>query len=260
MSFPETSKAISEYASSEIYGFGEHTKYSPSVGATGLLVGHETYDPSRHNPLAIDPLATMAMVTGEQQVRYVQPGKPLYWSVVVDASPRRESRAVSESRLAMADHIGTLLTEELNAGITDNAERHVVTKREQMAAKVGGLALDGGLVFIVSDFQGIDMPSARTAPMVAVKTDHFINRYMPDLGGRFALGAGYEIDTRVPEQRDAYTAAMQHTHEHRVAELERKGYFLAEAVTDPNQAQGYDMAAVDSSIATALRRAEKHNQ
>lgn len=260
MSFPETSKAISEYASSEIYGFGEHTKYSPSVGATGLLVGHETYDPARHNPLSIDPLATMAMVTGEQQVRYVQPGKPLHWSVVVDASPRRESHAVAQSRLAVAHHIGTLLAEELNAGITDSAERYVVTKREELAAKVGSLALDGGLMFVVSDFHDVVMPSVRTAPTVAVKTDHFISRYMPNLGGRFALGGGYEVDTRVPEQRDAYTAAMQQLHERKVADLESKGYFVAEAVTDPNQSQGYDMTAVDGSIATALRRAEKHNQ
>lgn len=276
MTFSETSQAIAELATTERYSYGEHTRYDPTVASMGISVGHETYDPTRHDPFNIDYFSIMGMVTGEEQVRVVQPDKP-FWTVILrDETTRRElaslrnlkqaARAqVSEDvyrAMPMTDYVERIVVSDEQADIAlERDERlELVDDRSDVLHRAAHLALEGALVVVISDFHRIEPASQgnrSNAGFVAVKVNHVDELTIRPNQGFCSLGGTNEINTNKPRILELTNRRLRDQHDQTVEMVTSYGGSAATIVVRPNLSQSagrlYKADRADRAIAGAVR-------
>ena len=279
MAFTETSQAITELATSERYGYGEHTRYDPMVGSMGVSVGYEAYDPARHDPFAIDQFSIMGMVTDEPQVRVVQPEKPFRAVIVRDETQRRELVSVGETkrlaRLQVAhdlfeampmtdytEHIVLSDAQESNSIVSRGESFVRVDDRTEVLRRAADLALEGALVFVVSDFHNMEAPAMESQqtqnPFVAVKVNQVEELVLMPKRGYRSLSRMNEVNTNNPQLLQQANNRLLEVHRRTLDVVASYGGQVAlVGVMDGFAAtfdRQYDTRATDKRVATAIHK------
>lgn len=257
----QTYEALASLEANAGHTFGEHVRRRVQAGTDGVYIGEAEFDPARHDPAEIDPMA-MGSALDRPHVSQVFPNRPLHVSIIADRTARAEDPKVASAKAnAMAGLVNAL--DESLPGVTDqsfiyaaggslpNAEALHVRDRSELPGQVSDLALSG-LTIVVSDFQGMSFQPRSLEGVVAVKLNHPLERKIPADVGRVSLGGEYELDTRDHMQVRAYNALLQRHHDDTVDGLESAGAVVASVIADPRRDQGFNAARADEYIADAI--------
>ncbi len=270
---PETSNAFAEVVANTSFGIGDHQTQVIEVGANGLQLGYEPFDPRRHQPHQIDPLAPFADTFGEQHVKLVRPERALTINVVNDLLPVDENPVVTEVRRDLAADIGESLSQAL-PGIMDYVYQYAIVqdrpKEKNLDVEVINVANAGeaaqaiksisvdGPTFVISGFHNLRLAVGHGQnELVAVKVNHPWDRRIPHGVGRISLQGLAEVNTRKPKEIEAVNTALSDRHEKIVGQLEASGAVVASVIARPQSEHGYDIDEADQQIAKAIRKVSR---
>lgn len=272
LSLPETQEVLASFAATNQNGWGEHTHGNLTAGVDGLQIGSVTFDPVRHQPGQINPLDVMGMALGEYRVPMVLPYRPLAANVIIDLTRRQDHPMVTTAKR----NLGVSLTNALEAslpGITDKIHGYVIGDTVEQLQAAGFEQIDPadevtnarmisdiaaeGLTIVISDFRHLEFEPNSLGDTVAVKTNHPSERSITANVGLITLRGDVEVNTSNARQLAAVNDRLQKEHDRITGMLRVADASVAEAVVTPRAPEGYDLSAVDQSIAAAL--AEKHN-
>ncbi len=264
-SLPETQGVLTEMVANRQFGWGEHTYNNIAVGSMGIQVGTEAYDPTRHFPWQINPLAPLGLAMGEHHVNLVLPSRPMAANVIVDHSLRRDHSSVTAAKRYLGDSLLSALDESL-PGMSDQIYSYVIGESGdapsgyELIEATDGLAVVNtvtaiardGLTFVISDFRRLELGGRYVDNLVAIKANHPAERSIPAGAGLLSLGRGREINTNDSTQLGFMNDRLQAEHEQIVRTLRAAGAAVAEVIVKPSAANGYDFTVADHSIAKAL--------
>jgi hypothetical protein len=276
--FQATSEAIAEWQANVPYGIGDHLERNISTSIGNVVLGEVQFDPHIHDPSDIDHMSMMGIATGELYVPEVLPQKPLNMNVIIDATTREDHpslikvkrdiahqiySAIDDATIGMSDRVfATELTSRPQKSSNPDFEI-VVARNNKALQKFLGMTAINQLAIVISDFKNFDRrhsSEAGKSPMVAVKVNHPAERRIPYDVGILSLGGYEEINTNKHRRVDAKNAELEAQHREIVEELEAIGAEVAEVITKPFSATGYEVAEVDAAIATAISNLQnKHN-
>lgn len=266
-SLVETQVVLSEMSANQRFGWGEHTYPSISAGSTGMQIGTISYDPTRHSPLDIDPLAPMGLALGVDHVRLVLPNRIMTTNVIIDQSERTERKSVTAAKRDLGSNLLFALEESL-PGMTDRIHAYVVGEPGDvpfdpkiieaedslvLSQTIADLA-HRGLTFVISDFRRLELGNNDLSNVVAIKANHPAQLHIPArVGKTYELGNGRTVNTYKPKELEPVNEALRQEHNRIVTGLRAAGAMVASVVLKPSATERYDMGLADISIAAALR-------
>lgn len=274
--FRATEQALADLSSNEQLLMGEHLNGQIEAGAHGLMVGSVSFDPTKHRPHQIDPISPLGLALDQPFVREVLPLKALNLNIVVDATDRDEHPMVSMSKRALAGELVEAIDSAL-PGMTDKVFAYVigdgiedlggldyepinVAESTDINGSVAALATYG-LTFVVSDFKRLVPVERRDfVNVVAIKTDHKLERQLPAGIGPFTLRGGAAVNTDKRRELREANQRLEQQHQEIIARLKKMGASVASIVVDPkeNPYYGFNFNAADQAIAEAIVSKHKH--
>lgn len=266
----ETQVVLSDMLANQRYGWGEHTYPNITAGSAGMQIGTIGYDPARHSPLDIDPIAPMGLALDEDHVRQILPNRSLMTNVIIDQSERTERKSVTAAKRDLGSDLLFALEESL-PGMTDRLHAYVIGEPGDvpfdpeiieddnslvLAQTIADLA-HSGLTFVISDFRRLKFEGDNLndlSNVVAIKANHPAQLHIPaGVGKAYELGGGRTVNTYRPKQLDPVNEALKDEHNRIVTGLRAAGAMVATVVLKPSATERYDMGSADMSIAAALR-------
>ncbi len=274
----ETQRALEAVSADNLLKSGMHPSGNIRVGAQGLYISTEAYDPVHHSPFDIDVLSPFAAVYEEDQVTITMPERPLSPNLVIDTTNRQEHPVFTDTKVALAGVLGSAIREAL-PGINDCLYRYAaieddrantslppgfepleVTDAGDFQAKVARLAFRN-LTFVVSDFSKWDFDEEFTQNplhnIVAVKVNHPAESFLPSGLGFVPIGEGKTVNTDNPRKRNKANAELEVRHNQIVSGLEAAGARVASVIAAINKPLQFDLQSTDHAIATATRLASQ---
>lgn len=254
--FPQSRNEIEDLSAHLAKHAGLHRLQQQAVSVGGLDVGSMDFNPSRHSPHLIDPLAVTQDVFDTPQVRLQLPSNPMIVSLVGDY---RFGSDLEPIRNMKTDAVDSILKGLVDA--TPSLDRIDVKKitEEQDDNKVAAELLElcsVGLCIVVSDFRkfALERPFSDRADVLALKVNHPAERAIMANVGTISLGGIAEINTNNPAQVQVANAKLEKRHFERMQALQRAGAKAGAVLVAPNLPLRIDPQTTDAVIASLVRQ------
>lgn len=249
--FRETSRALADLQASVNFGIGQHI--DPNIATRGnIILGDVDFDPTKHNPLDINPLSPIGIATDSMQVRQAFPHRALHIPLAVDATHRKEVDVLTIDKARASNFIAQELDQALH-GVGDSmAVNQADGEDRDVLPRI--LEDDRSSLFIgISDFYGIDFGDNHLDGLVAIKVNHLLEREIPANVGFISLGGAVELNTNSKKDLANFNGKLEVSHQETVERLEDLGASVVSVVVDPRLENGFDVPQVDADIASALQ-------
>jgi len=270
---PRTEEALNELIANQPRGTGTHAQEHARRSRSGRMLGYVPFNPIRHLPTDITPFSPMAVALGHDEVRKIQPTRPLNANIVLDFQAKNELPGVTKAKVDLAKDLRQTLDDALTnphdrlqvytlgrlgtyAGIQNYAEPLTSDTRPEAAREALESLASRDFTVVVSDFEWLS-PAQDTENTlrnaVAIKVNHRFERELPAKIGMFSLGGWAEVNTDKRRELAAANRDLAAHHDQVVAGLEAAGASVASVVFDPRLSQGFDVLATDQAIAQAVK-------
>jgi hypothetical protein len=286
MLLQQTQNAVAELRASGA-GFGDHRANHTVFDSFGSPAGVEQFDFQMHDVADVALFSMEEELTGMPHVQEVFPEKPHNVNIIAHCDPEEGSdpkELVNGRRLVVAnlfdsmkeslmygDGVKLYTTGQHDPLLAGREVRHLEGTEEplQAAESIARLCTNG-LSVVISTFKNLPLEGATTGsyPMtVGVKANHIWDRELPANVGPWDTG---EPDIPVVHTDDSrfgkkpskelmeYRERQNARHEQTVTRLQNAGLKMADAIFAREFAPlGFDLQAVDQSIAQAVRLASR---
>ncbi len=266
--FPKTAESFAELEANYRYSFGMHFAGEARTAVPGLTMGDVPFDYAMHHPGSVNPLSVMGVALKQPHVTRVLPNKPVHINMVTDFTNRSELPSFTRVKRNTAELVASGLADAIEGSIGNIACRHLVGEQlgdgvidEFIESRDRSKALSAaeklsrnGLTILLSDFQGVELPTGSLKGAIAIKVDHLLDYNIPEDMGTRPVAPDVELNTDKPSDLAVYNAQLQEKHEAIMESLRRAGALVVPVVADHinHKPYGIDIADTDERIAQAI--------
>jgi hypothetical protein len=275
--FAQIENALADLSANYPTKQGRHLGEGVKAGARGVTIGEVPFDPARHSPSKINPLALSSLITGEPHVTQAIPNRPIEANIIIHNDPKPNRRDIHQTKFALAETLADKISGSMPA-FRDRVNLYLIGEEtdDRRLDKLGVEMVEGtddpvkaaavaadlcmnGLAFVISDFENLPIHELnhKFKGTIGIKTNHELDLDISSIAGNKAvlsLGGSREVRLWKPKEVIAFNEKLQENDQLIESRLERVGIKVARVISSQSEYNGYNLRSADNSIARAINR------
>ncbi len=274
----ETEEALHQYKSNLDSSYGSHLVDDVSF-ANGRVIGEKEFDIAEDDPMDINRMATLGLITHRPYVDVVKPMVPLNLQIVTYHRQDESDPAIVNKKLlvarrlaeeiadSMPSHHDNVFYYEVGHVTAEDGEYFggevIEAEDDQTAAEeIANICIGGMLTVVLSDFEGLPLGGndRQFSNAVGVKINHPIEKAVEipksvvQSRARFEVRTGKKSALGSKDEVELFNVKMLREHHQRLeSQMRLAGFAVASALFSANDSYPFNVTDVDLSIAKAIQ-------